>query len=161
MAPAGSPWNWRNGWNKNQKREITRIPVTAFRILTIISGDVLNLKSVNERGDIYADVRYVTFNLLRKLDLRIIVGNPGSTEKTFLKNFPDDFTYILALHEASVVGIANGLSQGLKKPVIINVHTGAGMGNAMGCILSLYVNKTPLIITAGQQTRDMLLSDRL
>lgn len=104
-------------------------------------------------------VRDVTFNLLRKLDLRIIVGNPGSTEETFLKNFPDDFTYILALQEASVVGIADGLSQGLKKPVIVNVHTGAGIGNAMGCILSSYVNKTPLIITAGQQTRDMLLCE--
>lgn len=104
-------------------------------------------------------VRDVTFNLLRKLDLTTIVGNPGSTEETFLKNFPDDFTYILALQEASVVGIADGLSQGLKKPVIVNVHTGAGMGNAMGCILTAYVNKTPLIITAGQQTRDMLLSE--
>lgn len=102
-------------------------------------------------------VRETTFNLLRKLDLTIIVGNPGSTEETFLKNFPDDFTYILALQEASVVGIADGLSQGLKKPVIVNLHTGAGMGNAMGCILTAYINKTPLIITAGQQTREMLL----
>ena len=106
-----------------------------------------------------ATVRDVTFNLLRKLELTTVVGNPGSTEETFLKNFPDDFTYILALQEASVVGIADGLSQGLKKPVIVNVHTGAGMGNAMGCILSAYVNKTPLIITAGQQTRDMLLGE--
>jgi benzoylformate decarboxylase len=102
-------------------------------------------------------VRDVTFELLRRLELTTIVGNPGSTEETFLKNFPDDFTYILALQEASVVGIADGLSQGLRKPVVVNVHTGAGMGNAMGCILTAYVNKTPLIITAGQQTRDMLL----
>ena len=104
-------------------------------------------------------VRNVTFDLLRKLDLTIMVGNPGSTEETFLKNYPDDFTYILALQEASVVGIADGLSQGLKKPVIVNVHTGAGMGNAMGCILTAYINKTPLIITAGQQTREMLLCE--
>ncbi len=102
-------------------------------------------------------VRDVTYKLLRQLNLTTIVGNPGSTEETFLKNFPDDFDYVLALQEASVVGIADGLSQGLKKPVIVNVHTGAGMGNAMGCILTAKVNKTPLIITAGQQTRDMLL----
>jgi benzoylformate decarboxylase len=104
-------------------------------------------------------VREVTFNLLRKLDVTTIVGNPGSTEETFLQNFPEDFTYILALQEASVVGIADGLAQGLKKPVIVNVHTGAGMGNAMGCILTAYTNKTPLIITAGQQTRKMLLTE--
>ncbi len=111
------------------------------------------------KGRTMPTVRHVTFDLLRKLDLTIVVGNPGSTEETFLKNFPADFTYIMALQEASVVGIADGISQGLKKPVMVNVHTGAGMGNAMGCILTAYINKTPLIITAGQQTREMLLCE--
>jgi benzoylformate decarboxylase len=104
-------------------------------------------------------VKDVTFDLLRKLGVTTVVGNPGSTEETFLKNFPDDFEYVLALQEASVVGIADGLSQGLRKPVIVNVHTGAGLGNAMGNILTAYLNKTPLIITAGQQTREMLLME--
>ena len=106
-------------------------------------------------------VKEITFDLLRKLEVTTIVGNPGSTEETFLKNFPDDFKYVMALQEASVVGIADGLSQGLRKPVIVNVHTGAGLGNAMGCILTAYQNKTPLIITAGQQTRDMVLLEPL
>lgn len=106
-------------------------------------------------------VKDITFDLLRKLEVTTIIGNPGSTEETFLKNFPDDFTYVLALQEASVVGIADGLCQGLRKPVIVNVHTGAGLGNAMGCILTAYQNKTPLIITAGQQTREMLLLEPL
>lgn len=104
-------------------------------------------------------VKDVTFDLLRKLGVTTVVGNPGSTEETFLKNFPDDFDYVLALQEASVVGIADGLSQGLRKPVIVNVHTGAGLGNAMGNIVTAYLNKTPLIITAGQQTREMLLME--
>lgn len=104
-------------------------------------------------------VKDVTFDLLRKLGVTTVVGNPGSTEETFLKNFPPDFDYVLALQEASVVGIADGLSQGLRKPVIVNVHTGAGLGNAMGNIVTAYLNKTPLIITAGQQTREMLLME--
>jgi benzoylformate decarboxylase len=106
-------------------------------------------------------VKDVTFDLLRKLGITTVVGNPGSTEETFLKNFPSDFDYVMALQEASVVGIADGLAQGLRKPVIVNVHTGAGMGNAMGCILTAYQNKTPLIVTAGQQTREMLLLEPL
>ena len=106
-------------------------------------------------------VKDVTFNLLRRLGLTTIVGNPGSTEETFLKNFPDDFRYVLALQEASVVGIADGLSQGLRRPVIVNVHTGAGLGNAMGCVLTAYQNKTPLILTAGQQHREMLMLEPL
>lgn len=102
-------------------------------------------------------VRDITFDLLRKLELTTIIGNPGSTEEPFLKNFPKDFSYILALHEASVVAIADGLAQGLRKPMLVNIHTGAGLGNAMACIMTAYQNKTPLIITAGQQTREMLL----
>src|SRR4029453_14473449 len=106
-------------------------------------------------------VQDVTYGLLRRLDLTTVVGNPGSTEETFLKNFPGDFTYVMALQEASVVGIADGIAQGLPKPVIVNVHTGAGMGNALGCIVTAFQNKTPLIITAGQQTREMLLLEPL
>lgn len=106
-------------------------------------------------------VKEITFNLLRKLGVTTIVGNPGSTEETFLKEFPADFDYVMALQESSVVAIADGLSQSLRKPVIVNIHTGAGLGNAMGCILTAYQNKTPLIITAGQQTREMLLSEPL
>ncbi len=102
-----------------------------------------------------------TFDLLRQLGLTTIVGNPGSTEEPFLKNFPEDFEYVMALQEASVVGIADGLSQGMRKPVVVNVHTGAGLGNAMGCLLTAFQNKTPLIITAGQQTREMLLLEPL
>lgn len=102
-------------------------------------------------------VKDVTFDLLRRLGLTTIVGNPGSTEEPFLKDFPKDFDYVMALQEASVVSLADGLSQGLRKPVIVNLHTGAGTGNAMCAILTAYLNKTPLIITAGQQTRDMLL----
>ena len=106
-------------------------------------------------------VKDITYDLLRRLGLTTIVGNPGSTEETFLKDFPQDFHYVLALQESSVIGIADGLAQGLRKPVMVNVHTGAGLGNAMGCILTAYQNKTPLIITAGQQTREMLLLEPL
>jgi hypothetical protein len=41
--------------------------------------------------------------------LTTVFGNPGSTEQTFLQRFPDDFTYVLALQEASVLAMADGL----------------------------------------------------
>ncbi|MFO1079544.1 MAG: benzoylformate decarboxylase [Reyranellaceae bacterium] len=106
-------------------------------------------------------VKDATYDLLRRLGVTTIVGNPGSTEETFLKDFPADFRYVLALQEASAVAIADGLAQGLRRPVVVNVHTGAGLGNAMGCLLTAYQNKTPLIVTAGQQTREMLLLEPL
>ncbi len=101
-------------------------------------------------------VHEVTLSLLRRLGLTTIVGNPGSTEEPFLNDLPDDFTYVLALHEASAVGIADGLSQATGAPVLVNLHTNAGLGNAMGNIVTARCAKTPLIITAGQQTREML-----
>jgi benzoylformate decarboxylase len=104
-------------------------------------------------------VREVTYDLLRALGLTTVFGNPGSTEETFLKNFPDDFSYILGLQEASVMAMADGFAQSTGKPALINVHTGAGTGNAMGNLIAAYKGNTPLIVTAGQQTREMLLCE--
>lgn len=42
---------------------------------------------------------------------------------------------------------------------MVNVHTSAGLSNAMSNILTAYMNRTPLIITAGNQTREMLLME--
>ncbi len=104
-------------------------------------------------------IRDATYDLLRAFDITTVFGNVGSTEETFLKNFPSDFRYILGLQEASVVGMADGYSQSTRRPALVNVHTGAGLGNAMGTLLTAFQNKTPLIITAGQQTREMLLME--
>jgi benzoylformate decarboxylase len=102
-------------------------------------------------------VRDVTYDLLRACGLTTIFGNVGSTEETFLKDFPSDFRYVLGLQEASVVAMADGFAQATRQPALVNLHTGAGLGNAMGSLLTAFQNKTPLIVTAGQQTREMLL----
>ncbi|WP_371347891.1 benzoylformate decarboxylase [Ancylobacter sp. IITR112] len=104
-------------------------------------------------------VRSVTYDLLRELGLTTFFGNPGSTEETFLKEFPADFTYHLALQEASAIAMADGYAQATGTPAIVNVHTAAGLGNAMGNLITASLNKTPLIVTAGQQTREMLLME--
>jgi benzoylformate decarboxylase len=100
-----------------------------------------------------------TYDLLRALKLTTIFGNPGSTEQPFLKNFPDDFQYILGLQEASVVAMADGFAQATRHPALVNLHTSAGTGNGMGNIMTAFLNKTPLIIVAGQQTREMILCE--
>jgi benzoylformate decarboxylase len=91
-------------------------------------------------------VHDATYDLLRRLGMTTVFGNPGSTEQTFLKDFPDDFTYILALQEASVVAMADAYAQVTGKPALVNVHTAAGTGNAMGSLIAAYDAKTPLII---------------
>ena len=55
------------------------------------------------------------------------------------------------------MGMADGYAQATRRPALVNVHTSAGLGSAMGNIMTAFQNKTPLIITAGQQTREMVL----
>lgn len=102
-------------------------------------------------------VRESTFDLLRKLNIKTIFGNPGSTEETFLKDLPADFRYIQTLHESSAVAAADGYAQMAREVTLVNVHTSSGLSNAMSGILTAAMNKTPMIITAGNQTREMLL----
>src|SRR4029079_18519083 len=83
-------------------------------------------------------------------------GNPGSTELPMLHGFPDDFTYVLGLQEAAVVGMADGFAQASGRPTLVNLHTAPGVGNAMGAIFNAQANKSPLVITAGQQVRAMI-----
>jgi benzoylformate decarboxylase len=56
-----------------------------------------------------------------------------------------------------VVAMADGYAQATGRPALVNLHTFAGVGHAMGSLICASYNKTPLIMTAGQQTREMLL----
>src|ERR1700691_4735069 len=108
-------------------------------------------------SELALNVREATFQLLRDLGLTTVFGNPGSTEETFLADFPDDFRFVLALQEASVIAIADGFAQANRAPALVNVHTATGLGNAMGNLMTCFLNRTPLIVTAGQQDRRLLL----
>lgn len=110
-------------------------------------------------NNIKTTVHSVTYDLLRSLGLTTVFGNPGSTEQTFLQDFPDDFTYVLALQEASAIAMADGFAQATGRPTLVNLHSCAGLGNSMGNLIAANKGHTPLIITAGQQHREMLIGD--
>src|SRR5437868_7169694 len=98
-------------------------------------------------------VREQTFELLRARGMTTIFGNPGSTELPMLRDFPEDFSYVLGLQELVVVGMADGYAQASGRPTHVNLHTAPGVGNAVGGIFNAQANKSPLVITAGQQVR--------
>jgi benzoylformate decarboxylase len=85
-----------------------------------------------------------------------VFGNPGSTELPFLSDWPDDIDYVLGLQEASVIGMADGYAQATRNAGFVNLHSAAGVGNALGNIYTVYRNQTPLVITAGQQARSIM-----
>ena len=88
-----------------------------------------------------------------------IFANPGSTEITFLVDLPDDLRFVLALHEASVVGLATGWAIGRDEPAFVNIHTTAGLGNAVGALATARVNRAPLVVLVGQQDRRHLAAE--
>ncbi|MEU5786713.1 benzoylformate decarboxylase [Micromonospora purpureochromogenes] len=106
-----------------------------------------------------ATVRDTTYELLRALGMTTVFGNPGSTEQPFLRDFPADFRYVHALHEASAVAMADGYAQATGRPAHVNLHTAPGTGNGMGNLVTAWHNRTPLIVSAGQQSREMLLTE--
>jgi benzoylformate decarboxylase len=101
-------------------------------------------------------VKQATLDLLRAFGIKKVFGNPGSTELPFLADWPDDIDYVLGLQEASVIGMADGYAQVTGNAGFVNLHSAAGVGNALGNVFTAYRNQTPLVITAGQQARSIL-----
>jgi benzoylformate decarboxylase len=117
---------------------------------------VLTERTSERRELALSTVRDATYELLRARGMTTVFGNPGSTELPMLADFPGDFRYVLGLQEAVVVGMADGFAQASGHPTLVNLHTAPGVGNAMGAIFNAQANKTPLVITAGQQVRPVI-----
>jgi len=101
-------------------------------------------------------VRQAVLDLLRAEGVTAVFGNPGSTELTFLQDWPDDIRYVLGLQEASVVAMADGYAQGTGRPAFVNLHSAAGVGHSLGNLFTAFRNGTPMVVTAGQQARSLL-----
>jgi len=104
-------------------------------------------------------VRERIFQVFRAHELSVIFGNPGSTELPMLQDFHGDYSYILGLQEASVVAMGVGYSFQKENAAVVNLHTAAGTGNAMGAIVTASHAQAPLIVTAGQQDRRQIWTE--
>jgi benzoylformate decarboxylase len=104
-------------------------------------------------------VREAVIALLREQRMTSVFGNPGSTELPLFLDFPADFRYVLGLQEAVVLGMADGYAQATRNAAFVNLHSAAGVGHAMGNLFTAFKNRTPLVVTAGQQARSILPFD--
>lgn len=102
-------------------------------------------------------VREAVWSFLRSCGVDRIFGNPGSTELPMFRNFPDDLGYVLSLQESVAVAMADGYSQVTGLPSVVNLHSAAGVGHAMGSLFTAMRNQSPVVIIAGQQARSMFL----
>ncbi|MFA5966416.1 MAG: benzoylformate decarboxylase [Sphingomonas sp.] len=104
-------------------------------------------------------VREATFAVFRHFGVDALFGNPGSTELPMLRGLPEGMPYLLGLNEAVVLGMADGYAQATRRPALVNLHSSAGTGHALGNLFTAYRNGTPLVVTAGQQARSILPFD--
>ena len=58
-----------------------------------------------------------------------------------------------------MVALAVGYSFLKEEAAVVNLHTTAGTGNAMGAIVTAWHAQAPVIITAGQQDRRQIRTD--
>ncbi|HEX4820303.1 MAG TPA: thiamine pyrophosphate-binding protein [Acidimicrobiales bacterium] len=107
--------------------------------------------------------RDVLLEVLRTEGIRHLFGNPGSTELPLIDALAGahDLQYVLALQEASVVGMAEGYAMATGRPAFANLHTSAGLGNAIGALTNAQANHTPIVVTAGQQDYRHIVTDPL
>ena len=112
--------------------------------------------------------RDVLLEVLRTEGVSHVFGNPGTTELPFIDALADnnaegpaDLHYVLALQEATAVAMAEGYAQVRRRPAFLNLHTSAGLGNAIGNLTNAQSNRTPLVVTAGQQDRRHLVAEPL
>jgi benzoylformate decarboxylase len=101
-------------------------------------------------------VRDAVFDFFRQVGVRTVFGNPGSTELRMLRDWPADLTYVLGLQESVVVAAAAGYAIGTGRAAVVGLHSAGGVGHALGAVFNAYRDRVPLLIIAGQQTRQML-----
>ncbi|KHL24901.1 benzoylformate decarboxylase [Croceibacterium mercuriale] len=102
-------------------------------------------------------VRDAAFAVFAHWGVDRMFGNPGSTELPMLKGLP--FPYVQGLNEAVVLGMADGYARASGRAALVNLHSAAGTGHALGNLFTAWKNNAPVVVTAGQQARSILPFD--
>jgi len=94
--------------------------------------------------------------LLKDEGITHLFGNPGTTELPLMDALAveNELRYVLALQEASVIGMADGYAQASGKLAVCNLHVTPGLGNAMGMLYDAQKAGSPILVTAGQHDQD-------
>src|SRR6202022_2692360 len=78
-------------------------------------------------------------------------GNPGTVEQGFLDVLGEyqGLRYILGLQETVCVAIADGYARATGGPALVQLHSGVGLGNAVGMLYQAMRGHSPLLVIAG------------
>ena len=78
-------------------------------------------------------------------------GNPGTVEQGFLDALAEypELKYILTLQESVAVMAADGYARATKKPALVQIHSGVGLGNSIGAMYQAMRGHSPLVVIGG------------
>jgi benzoylformate decarboxylase len=95
--------------------------------------------------------------------VRHVFGNPGTTELPLVDALAGRMepSYVLALQEATAIGMADAYARLTRRPSFANLHTLAGLANGLGNMTNAVAAGTPMVVTAGQQDRRHLIAEPL
>ena len=95
--------------------------------------------------------------------VEFIFGNPGTTELPVIEALRDypQVRYIMALHEAVAVTMADAYAHASGRVAVVNLHVAPGLGNGLGSVYNAWEGHTPMIVTAGQQNTRLRLREPL
>jgi benzoylformate decarboxylase len=99
--------------------------------------------------------------LLKQEGVEMVFGNPGTTELPLMDAFAveHDIKYVLGLQEAALMAMADGYAQASGKLAVLNFHVAPGLGNAMGMLYDAQKAGSPILLTAGQQDQDYIVTE--
>ena len=105
-------------------------------------------------------VRDAVIDFMRRVGMTSVFANPGSTEFADVPRFPRRFPlHSRASGKPSWSEWPTVYAQATGNASLVNLHSAAGVGNAMGNIFTAFRNRTPIVVTAGQQARSILPFD--
>ncbi|WP_198156341.1 thiamine pyrophosphate-binding protein [Thermobifida cellulosilytica] len=91
------------------------------------------------------------FEQLAADEIRYMFGNPGTVEQGFLDMVGGSQTeYVLALHESVALGMADGYARAARRPGLVQLHTGVGLGNGVGLLYQAKRGGSPLVVLVGE-----------
>ncbi len=96
--------------------------------------------------------RYAIIEQFLADGLDVMFGNPGTVEQGFLdslEEFPD-FRYVLTLQETIAVAMGDAHARATKRPSLVQLHSGVGLGNGIGMLYQAYRGHSPLVVIAGE-----------
>ena len=96
--------------------------------------------------------RFALIEQLLADGIDVMFGNPGTVEQGFLDALGDfpQFRYYTALQETIAVAMGDGYARATRRPTVVQLHSGVGLGNGIGMMYQAKRGNAPLVVIAGE-----------